>query len=86
MRPASSVGKKLRGWEKSKSVGNPRREPRRGRPGDLVWSVGRGLTFFSSSIVTPFVKATEVVGQVYFSSLGFSVLNSKMEIIGISFL
>lgn len=79
------MGRKLRGRGKSRSVGNPRRKLGRGRPGDLVWSVGRGLKFFSSLVVAPFVKEAEAVGQVYFSNLGSGVLSSKMEIIGISF-
>lgn len=80
------MGRKLRGQEKSRSVGKPRRKEDRGRPGDLVWRVGRGLRFFSSSVVTPFVKEEEAVEQIYFSSLGFGALKGKMEIIGISFL
>lgn len=55
------MGRKLRGQEKSRSVGKPRRKVGRGRPGDLVWRVGRGLRFFSSSVVTPFVKEKEAV-------------------------
>lgn len=53
--------------------------------GVLGWGVGRGLELFSSLVVTPFVKEAEAVGPVYFTNLGFGVLNGKMEIIGISF-
>ena len=63
---ASSVGRKLRVQEKNRGVGNPRRKVGRGRWGDLVWRVGRGLRVFSSSVVTPFVKEAGAVEQFIF--------------------
>lgn len=67
-------------------MGNPRRKIGRNGPGDLGWSVDRGLKFFSSLIVTPFMKEVEAVGHIYFSNLVIGVLNNKTEIIGISFI
>lgn len=79
-------GEEPGGQGKEQEWGKSQKENRQGWTGCFGVECGQRAWTFSSFIVTPFVKEVKAVGQVYYSSLGFGILNSKMGIIRISFL